>query len=124
MKLKLSENKQKSFYIIITEDAYTSEKSFSGLRFALTALVQEHIVIVFLLGTAVTLAIKGQDPKEGPNMQTWLKNINEEGGKIIACGICCEKRGITTDILLDFVTIGSMGDLVEIATNSDIQLMF
>ncbi|MHA1718853.1 MAG: DsrE/DsrF/TusD sulfur relay family protein [Promethearchaeota archaeon] len=115
---------EKSFYIIISEDAYTSEKSFAGLRFALTAIVQGYNVKVFLLGSAVTLAIKGQNPQEGPNMQTWLQNIDEEGGEIVACGICCKSRGITKEILLDFVKIGSMGDLVEFAAQSDIQLMF
>ena len=120
----MSEEEGKKYFIVITEDGYTSEKSFAGLRFCLTALVQGHSVDVFLLGPGVINAIKGQEPDLGANMGEWLENILEEGGKIKTCGICCKKRGIKPDQLLDVAPIGSMGDLVESSAASDIQLTF
>lgn len=50
--------------------------------------------------------------------------ILRRGGSLKVCGICCKKRGITEEILLDFIPIGSMGDFVETAAVSDVHLMF
>lgn len=114
----------KKFFVVITKDAYDSEVAFAGLRFALTALVQGHSVKLFLLASGALIAVRNQAPDLGANMGKWLNDIKEEGGEIKACGICLKTRGITKEILLDSVQIGSMGDLVEAAAESDVQMTF
>jgi len=114
----------KKFFIVITEDGYTSEKTFAGLRFALTTLVQGYKLKLFLLGLGVINAIKDQKPDLGANIGEWLENIQEEGGEVKACGICLKKRGLKKEHILDFIPVGSMGDLVESAAWADVHLTF
>ncbi|MHA1821405.1 MAG: DsrE/DsrF/TusD sulfur relay family protein [Promethearchaeota archaeon] len=117
-------NQKKKILVVITEDPYSSEKSFNGLRFALTSLVQEHEVKVLLLDNGVLCAKKDQKTTVFPNMGEWVNNINEAGGKIVICGACATTRGFKKEDMFDFVEWGSMDGFVEMATTSDIQMMF
>ena len=112
------------FFITITEDAHTSEKSMTGIRFALTALVQDHEVDIFFIGSGVINTVEGQNPTIGHNVGQWLIDLEDADANITACGQCLKDRGLAEKCLLKFVKIGSMGDLVEGASNSTKQLVF
>jgi uncharacterized protein involved in oxidation of intracellular sulfur len=57
---------RKSFVFVINEGPYGAERSYNGLRTALTLAKREDAKIsVFLLGDGVQCAVRGQKTPEG-----------------------------------------------------------
>ncbi len=110
--------------VMIFESPYGREKPYTALRFALTALIDGHEVTVILFQEGVLCAKKGQAPSEYPNILEYLENAISEGVKVLACGVCCNARGISKDDLIDGVTIVGMHEIVEAVANSDKEISF
>lgn len=114
-----------SIAIILGSGPYTTERPYTALRFAYTALLDDNEVNMFLFEDAIFIAKKGQNPADVYNIQEWLgKCFEEEKFTIAACGVCMKGRGMVKDELIKGVTIGTMENLLEIVKKSDKQLFF
>ena len=105
--------------VMIFEAPYGSEKAYTALRFALTALVDGHEVTTILIENGVLNGKKGQKPADYPNHLEYLDNAIEEGLKVIACGVCCNARGIAQDDLTKGITIVGMHEIVQACADSN-----
>ncbi|NHI94681.1 MAG: hypothetical protein EAX96_19475 [Candidatus Lokiarchaeota archaeon] len=110
--------------VVIFESPYGREKPYTAARFALTALLDGHEVTVILFQDAVFCGLKNQKPSEYPNIQEYLENSISEGVKVIACGVCCNARGVKKEELIDGITIVGMHEIVEAVVNSDKEISF
>lgn len=95
-----------------------AETIWNAFRFAVSALIYENEVTVFLLGKAV----------ESPNVSTLKYDIKEQiellrenGGQMIGCGICCENRKDTMPLLEEQLDceLGSMQTLYVLVNEAD-----
>ena len=105
--------------VMIFESAYGQEKPYTALRFALTALLDDHEVTVILIQDGVFVGKTEQNPAEYPNTMEYLKNAIEEGLKVIACGVCCNARGISQDDLIKGITIVGMHEIVAACADTN-----
>ncbi|MHA1377107.1 MAG: DsrE/DsrF/TusD sulfur relay family protein [Candidatus Helarchaeota archaeon] len=110
--------------IIIFESPYGRERPYTALRFALTALIDGHDVIVVLLQDGVMVGKKAQDPAEYPNHLEYLENAISEGLKVIVCGVCCNARGIKQEDLTKGCKIVGMHEIVEASASCDTTVTF
>lgn len=65
------------------------ESVWNALRFANTALLDEHQVAIFLMGQGVEIE-KIRSKKF--NIQDQLNKYNELEGQLLACGTCIKSR--------------------------------
>ncbi len=107
------------FSIMIFEGPYGREKAYTALRFALTALLDGHDVNVILIQDGVFLGKTEQNPADYPNHLEYLENALEEGLKVIACGVCCNARGLKAQDLIKGITIVGMHEIVEACANTN-----
>ena len=110
--------------VIIFESPYGSEKPYTALRFALTALIEDHEVTVILLQDGIFVGKKEQKPAEYPNHLEYLENAIEEGLKVIVCGVCCDARGIKQEELADGCQIVGMHEIVQACAATDNVISF
>ena len=110
--------------IMIFEGPYGREKTYTALRFALTALLDEHEVTVILIQDGVFTGKKAQNPADYPNLLEYLENAIEEGLKVIACGVCCNARGIKQEDLVNKITIVGMHEIVQAVAESNQTITF
>ncbi|MGD9673972.1 MAG: DsrE family protein [Candidatus Nitrosocosmicus sp.] len=93
------------------------ELVWNALRFANTALLDEHQVEIFLLGQGVEIeSIRSEEF----NVQEQLNKYNELKGHLLACGTCISSRQMKFDIC----PISTMKDMLRIVTESDKLLTF
>jgi tRNA 2-thiouridine synthesizing protein D len=111
--------KEKTFTIIIGDGPYTIERPFTMLRFAYTALLQEHRINVFLVEDGVFVGKKNQDPTTYDNLEKWMRDILSEGAIVKACGVCMKARGISEDELIEGIEKTSMNTLVDMCQEAD-----
>ena len=109
--------------IAIIIDSNESETVWNALRFAVTSLIYDNEVTVFLLGKGV----------EAPTLSTLKFDITEQimlfrenGGIMIGCGVCCETRKETMPTLIEELNceLGSMQQLYVITIEADKVLTF
>lgn len=109
------------FAIIVSSN--DPETVWNAFRFAITSLVYENDVTVFLLGKGV----------ETPTLSTLRFDVSEQvqlfqenGGTMIGCGVCCETRKDTMPTLVDDLDceLGSMQQLYAIVDEADKVLTF
>lgn len=110
--------------VMIFEAPYGSEKAYTALRFALTALIDGHKVTVILIQNGVYIGKKDQKPAESPNHLEYLQNAIEEGLKVIVCGVCCNARGMKQEDLADGINIVGMHEIVSACAESNQVLTF
>ncbi|KKK42636.1 hypothetical protein LCGC14_2837360 [marine sediment metagenome] len=118
MNEKMTELK-KIFTIIIGDGAYTSERPYTMLRFAYTALLEEHKINIFLVEDGVFVGKKNQEPASYDNVGKWMKDVIEEGANVKACGVCMKARGISQDEFIDGIEKTTMNTLVEMCAEAD-----
>jgi len=99
------------------------ESIWNAFRYAVSALIYDNEVTVFLLGQGV----------EARNVSTLKYDVNEQmdlfrenGGKLIGCGVCCENRKQTMPLLEEQLQceLGSMQTLYVITAEADKILTF
>ena len=114
------------YLFILNDPAYGTERSYNGLRLAMTLLTQEPgvAVTVFLMGDAVTCAKTGQKTPDGYyNLERMLKPIVRKG-EVLLCGTCMDARGMGEDEVTEGARRSSMGELTERTAAADKVLIF
>jgi uncharacterized protein involved in oxidation of intracellular sulfur len=99
--------------IILNEPAYGNERTYNGLRLALSLAKAEEVELrIFLLGDSVTAAKPGQKTPEGYyNLERMLRGLAAKAVPIGACGTCMDARGLTDADLTMGVLRSSMAEL-------------
>jgi len=99
--------------IILNEPAYGNERSYNGLRLAMSlAKIEDVELRVFLMGDAVTVAKPGQKTADGYyNLEKMLRGCTVKSVAIGACGTCMDARGMMDDPLVEAVRRSTMADL-------------
>ena len=112
--------------IILNEPAYGNERSYNGLRLALSLAKAEEVELrVFLMGDSVTAAKPGQKTPEGYyNLERMLKGLVTKAVPMGACGTCMDARGFTEAELTDGVHRSSMAELAIWTMESEKVLVF
>jgi uncharacterized protein involved in oxidation of intracellular sulfur len=95
-----------------------TEKVWNGLRFAVTALKQDHEVKLFLMGAGVEIESLGDAHFDVPN---WLEQFHTAGGELLACGTCIKSRQMQDNTACP---ISTMRDCVEVVTWADKTVTF
>lgn len=112
------------FTVIITTAPYGQERAYSALRFALTSLLEDIEINIFLLEDGVYVAKNNQNPAEVPNYLEYLENCIEAGAVVKVCGPCCKARGLNEQDLIEGVQLATMHDLVAFVKESDKVITF
>jgi uncharacterized protein involved in oxidation of intracellular sulfur len=99
--------------VILNEPAYGNERTYNGLRLALSLVKSEGVAVrVFLMGDAVSAAKPRQQTPEGYyNLERMLKGLVQKGVPIGVCGTCLDARGMTDDPLVEGVHRSTMAEL-------------
>ncbi len=99
--------------IILNEPAYGNERTYNGLRLALSLARDENVESrIFLMGDAVTAAKPRQKTADGYyNLERMLKGLAPKGVTVGACGTCIDARGMTDEPLVEGVHRSTMAEL-------------
>jgi len=99
--------------IILNEPAYGNERSYNGLRLAMSLAKSDDVELrVFLMGDAVTVGKPGQKTADGYyNLERMLRACVLKQVAIGACGSCLDARGMAADTLVEGVHRSSMAEL-------------
>ena len=111
--------KTKTFTIAIGDGQYTKERPYTLLRFAYTALLEDHKVNIFLVEDGIWVGKKEQDPTTYDNVGKWMRDVIEEGAKVLACGVCMKARGMSDDELIEGITRTTMNGFLEMCVDAD-----
>ncbi|NHJ21827.1 MAG: hypothetical protein EAX91_12850 [Candidatus Lokiarchaeota archaeon] len=111
--------KIKTFTIVIGNGAYSSERPYTMLRFAYTALLEGHKINIFLVEDGVFVGKKGQNPSTYDNVEKWIRDVIDEGGEIKACGVCIKARGVSAEELIEGIEITTMNGFVDMCVQAD-----
>ena len=100
---------------ILNEQPYGGERSYNGLRMAISLLkTQAEEVRIFLIGDASACAKAGQKVPQGYyNIADMLGIVARRGGKIGVCGTCMDARGIGDAELSEGTQRSTMTELAE-----------
>ena len=106
--------------IIYSNDAETIWNAF---RFANTCRIYEDETMVFLMGKGVEAASINSLKFD---IEEQMQLFEDEGGKILGCGVCCETRkDIMPELESDLqCSMGSMQDFYVMVKESDKVLTF
>lgn len=100
--------------LIINDAPYGIEKPWNALRLARALVATKQKVNIFLLGDAVGIAKKAQQPPSGYyNLAQMLGELAILEANISACGTCLNARGIKEDEPVEGVAVGKMLDLAR-----------
>jgi tRNA 2-thiouridine synthesizing protein D len=111
--------KIKIFTIVIGDGTYTKERPYTMLRFAYTALLEDHRVNIFLVEDGIFVGKKNQDPTTYDNVGKWMTDVISEGAKVKACGVCMRARGISEDELIAGIEKTSMNGFLDMCVEAD-----
>jgi len=111
--------KKKIFTVVIGDGPYTSERPYTMLRFAYTALLEDHKINIFLVEDGIFVGKKNQDPTTYDNLGKWMKDIISEGANVKACGVCMKARGLSENELIDGIQKTTMNGFVEMCVEAD-----
>jgi uncharacterized protein involved in oxidation of intracellular sulfur len=114
-----------SITIILHDAPYGSEKSYNGLRTAMTLQKREGVQVnVFLFADAGACALQNQTTPDGfYNIGRMIRSVARKG-KIGACGACLDARGLKDVQLIEGVKRSSMNELTDWILTSDKVLSF
>ncbi len=111
--------KRKVFTIAISSGQYTTERPYTLLRFAYTALLEGHKINIFLVEDGIWVGKKNQDPKTYDNVGKWLMDVIEEGAKVFVCGVCMNARGMSEEELLSGCKKTTMNGFLDMCVEAD-----
>lgn len=99
--------------VILNDPPYGSERSYNGLRLALSLAKQPEVELrLFLMADAVRCAQHGQKTAEGYyNIERMLTGLRVKGVPIGACGTCMEARGMGDEAPIEGAHRSSMAEL-------------
>lgn len=112
--------------VILNDPPYGTERSYNGLRFALSMTKRDEVeVSVFLIGDAVSCAMVGQKVPEGYyHLERMIESLARRGADVGACGSCLDARGISEDLLAKGVRRSSMDELTTWTLAADTVVTF
>ncbi|MBF0267349.1 MAG: DsrE family protein [Alphaproteobacteria bacterium] len=113
--------------IILNEGPYGSERSYNGMRLAnsLRKHDPQGVVMVFLMGDAVSCAHAGQKPPEGfYNIGKMIHRLIDSGGQVLLCGTCMDARGLAESELVANAKRSTLDELTIITLAADKVLTF
>lgn len=101
--------------LILNDPPYGTERSYNGLRLALSLAKQQDVNMrVFLIGDAVACAMGGQKVPEGfYQLEPMIGAAARRGAEVGCCGTCLDARGITEDMLAKGARRSSLDELTE-----------
>ncbi|TBR11122.1 MAG: sulfur reduction protein DsrE [Candidatus Nitrosotenuis sp.] len=94
-----------------------SETVWNALRFANTAILEDHSVKIFLLGQGVEIE---NIRSERFNVKEQLEKFSQLNGTMLACGTCIKSR----DMQFEVCPISTMKDMLKLVVESDRVLTF
>ncbi len=99
--------------IILNDPAYGNERTYNGLRLALSLAKTEDVELrVFLMGDSVTAAKPGQKTPEGYySLERMLKSLAAKQIPIGTCGTCLDARGMADEPLVEGSKRSSIAEL-------------
>ncbi len=111
---------------ILNDPPYGTERSYNGLRLAVSLVKSEGCVVsVFLIGDAASCAVNGQtNPNGFYNIERMLKLLADKGAAIGVCGSCMDARGIKPAMLAEGTHRSSMDELTRWTQAADKILVF
>ncbi len=112
-------DKNKIFTVIISDGPYTKERPFTMLRFAYTALLEDHKINIFLVEDGIFVGKKNQDPSTYDNLEKWMKDVISEGATVKVCGVCMKARGMTEEELIEGIKKTTMNGFVDMCVEAD-----
>ncbi|MEW6366558.1 MAG: DsrE family protein [Acidobacteriota bacterium] len=113
--------------VILNDPPYGTERSYNGLRLALSVLKssEETGVTVFLMGDAVAAAKAGQQTPTGYyNIERMLRGVLTRRGDVLLCGTCMDARGLRDEEILEGGRRSTMDELTGLTTTADKVLVF
>lgn len=112
--------------IILNEPAYGNERTYNGLRLALSLAKSEEVELrVFLMGDSVTAAKPRQKTPDGYyNLERMLKGLAPRAVRVGACGTCMDARGMTDEPLVEGVRRSTLAELTAWTIWADKVLTF
>jgi uncharacterized protein involved in oxidation of intracellular sulfur len=115
-----------SHLIILNDAPYGSERSYNGLRLAVSLAKQDGIAVsVFLMGDAAACARAGQVTPNGYyNIERMLKMLVARGAHVGICEGCMDARGIRADMVIEGTTRSSMDELTTWTQEAEKVLVF
>lgn len=101
--------------VVLNDAPYGSERSYNGLRLAMSLLKREgQQVRVFLMGDAVGCAVRGQKTPDGYyNVERMIRAIAQKGGTVGCCGSCSDTRALTEEARVEGAHRSSMDELTD-----------
>jgi uncharacterized protein involved in oxidation of intracellular sulfur len=113
--------------VILNDPPYGSERTYNGLRLALS--LHKHDpdgeITLFLMADAVTAARKDQKTPAGYyNIERMLNRLALGRNRILLCGTCMDARGLAEDALTTGARRSSMDELSEATLKADKVLVF
>jgi uncharacterized protein involved in oxidation of intracellular sulfur len=111
---------------ILNDGPYGSERSYNGLRLAMSLMKREgQEARVFLMGDAVGCAVRGQKTADGYyNIERMVRSVTQRGGKVGCCGSCSDARALTEDARVEGAHRSSMDELADWALWADRVITF
>jgi len=113
------EKKNKTFTIVIADGPYMKERPYTMLRFAYTALLEDHKINIFLVEDGIFVGKKNQDPATYDNIEKWMKDVISEGANVKACGVCMKARGMTEEEFIEGIEKTTMNGFVDMCEEAD-----
>jgi uncharacterized protein involved in oxidation of intracellular sulfur len=112
--------------VILNDPPYGNERTYNGLRLALSLARDEAVELrVFLMGDAATAAKPRQKTPDGYyNLERMLKGLASKGISLGACGTCMDARGMTDEPLVEGVHRSTMAELTAWTTWADKVITF
>ncbi|MEW5702168.1 MAG: DsrE family protein [Candidatus Zixiibacteriota bacterium] len=114
------------YLFILNDPPYGTERSYNGLRLALSLRKQEGAELrVFLMADAVGCGKSGQKTPNGYyNLERMIKGLVAAEIPVGTCGTCADARGISESELLEGVHRSSMEELTEWTSWADKVIVF
>ena len=114
------------FLVILNDPPYGTERSYNGLRLAMSLSKREGSELrVFLMADAAGCGKSGQRTPTGYyNLERMIKSVVLSKVPVGTCGSCLDARGIAEVDLLDGVHRSSMEQLTDWTVWADKVIVF
>jgi len=111
--------------LILNDAPYGTERSYNGLRIALSLSKKNEDVRVFLMGDAVSCGVDNQQTPNGYyNIGRMIKSLLQKGGQVNAGGSCCDARGVLEKGLIEGVIKSDLETSTSWIQESSLSLVF
>jgi len=116
----------KTFLLVINGPAYGSDETYNAIRLAVALARRGDVSVrVFLMGDAVTCAVRGQRTPDGYyTLDRMLTGFARHGGTIACCGTCLDARGLAAENLIEEAARSTIDELAGWTVGSDQVLTF